>query len=119
MSENADRKQHTGVARDAAKPGDHKRREISGPGAADFLAAPGGVDMPESDPSKGTRGARGDEGALVGGDSEGLAPQLDERERGNERRWESGVGMRRSRTGGKKEEGGRERRKEEVGSRKK
>ena len=32
---------------------DHKHR-ISGPGASDFLAAPGGVDFPEVTPEKGT-----------------------------------------------------------------
>ena len=32
---------------------DHKHK-ISGPGAADFLAAPGGIDFPEVTPVKGT-----------------------------------------------------------------
>jgi hypothetical protein len=49
-------------------------REISGPGAADFLAASGGLDMPENDPSKGT-GALREEGLI---DRERLVPHLDE-----------------------------------------
>ena len=49
-------------------------REISGPGAADFLAAPGGLDMPENDPAKGTGALRG-EGLI---DRERLYPNLDE-----------------------------------------
>jgi hypothetical protein len=31
-----------------------KKLKISGPGAADFLTAPGGIDFPETDPSKGS-----------------------------------------------------------------
>ena len=31
----------------------NKKRRISGPGAADFLAAPGGEDLPGVSPSKG------------------------------------------------------------------
>lgn len=54
----------------AKRPG----REISGPGAADFLAASGGLDMPENDPSKGTGALRGE--GLV--DRERLVPNLDE-----------------------------------------
>ena len=49
-------------------------REISGPGAADFIAAPGGLDMPENDPAKGTGSLRGE--GLV--DRERLYPHLDE-----------------------------------------
>jgi len=38
-----------------------KKLKISGPGAADFLTAPGGIDLPETDPSKGSAQAtRGD-----------------------------------------------------------
>ena len=51
------------------------RREISGPGAADFLTATGGLDMPENDPSKGMRGARED-GTLT--DERRLTPHLDD-----------------------------------------
>jgi len=57
---------------DAQKPA---RREITGPGAADFLAAPGGLDLPENDPGKGMRGARED-GTLT--DERRLTPNLDE-----------------------------------------
>jgi hypothetical protein len=31
----------------------HRKRRISGPGAADFIAAPGGADIPGVSPSKG------------------------------------------------------------------
>jgi hypothetical protein len=57
------------------------RREISGPGAADFIAAPGGLDMPENDLSKGT-GVTRDEG-IVG--SMPLVPNLDEPDSRTER----------------------------------
>jgi len=56
-------------------------REISGPGAADFLAASGGLDMPENDPSKGTGALRGE--GLV--DRERLVPHLDEPSPSSER----------------------------------
>ncbi len=62
-----------------------RRREISGPGAADFLTAPGGLDLPENDPSKGTNVVRGDS-ALT---DEPLAPHLDEPDPHTERRVES------------------------------
>jgi hypothetical protein len=51
-----------------------KKRTIKGPGAADFLAAPGGIDFPETDPSKGTAQLR--ERGLVD-DPADLEPQLD------------------------------------------
>ena len=56
-------------------------REISGPGAADFIASPGGLDMPENDPSKGTGALRGE--GLV--DRERLVPNLDEPDPTSER----------------------------------
>ena len=62
-----------------------RRREISGPGAADFLTAPGGLDLPESDPSKGTNVVRGDS-ALT---DQPLAPHLDDPDPHTERRIES------------------------------
>ena len=37
-----------------------KRFKISGPGAADFLTSEGGVDFPETDPSKGMTQTRED-----------------------------------------------------------
>jgi hypothetical protein len=37
-----------------------KKFKISGPGAADFLAAPGGLDLPETDSSKGMGQTRED-----------------------------------------------------------
>ena len=63
-----------------------RRREISGPGAADFIAAPGGLDLPESDPGRGTGLVRGD--ALT---DEDLAPHLDEPDPRTERRIEADV----------------------------
>jgi hypothetical protein len=35
-------------------PSKSKKLRISGPGAADFLTAPGGIDFPETEPSKGS-----------------------------------------------------------------
>ena len=61
---------HVSDEQRAKRPG----REISGPGAADFLAASGGLDIPENDPSKGTGALRGE--GLV--DRERLVPNLDE-----------------------------------------
>lgn len=49
------------------------QRAITGPGAADFIAAPGGLDVPESG-SKGMAQSR-DRGPLLEGD-EPLAPRL-------------------------------------------
>src|SRR5262245_26267893 len=50
-----------------------ERLAISGPGAADFLAAPGGLDLPGSDTTKGM-GATRDEGPLS--DPTRLVPRL-------------------------------------------
>ena len=52
-----------------------KKLKISGPGAADFLTAPGGTDLPETDPSKGTAQASRGEGLLD--DAEDLEPDLE------------------------------------------
>jgi hypothetical protein len=70
------------------RPGE-RRREISGPGAADFLTAPGGLDRPETDPEKGTRAAQVDDAAAIGPAPAGLAPQLDEPEGRTERKRET------------------------------
>jgi hypothetical protein len=51
-----------------------KKSRISGPGAADFLTAQGGLDRPETDPSKGMTQTR-DEGMLD--DAGTLEPDLD------------------------------------------
>jgi hypothetical protein len=51
-----------------------KKFRISGPGAADFLTAQGGVDFPETDPSKGMAQTR-DEGVI--NDATVLEPDLD------------------------------------------
>jgi hypothetical protein len=66
-----DEQRHT-----AEEPAPAKRRgrEISGPGAGDFLASQGGVDLPGSDADKGTGTIRGE--GLV--DRERLFPALDE-----------------------------------------
>jgi hypothetical protein len=49
--------------------------KISGPGAADFLAAPGGIDFPETDPSKGSSQATRGEGLVD--DVDALEPDLE------------------------------------------
>jgi hypothetical protein len=51
-----------------------KKFKISGPGAADFLTAPGGLDLPENDPNKGMAQTR-DEGVIT--DAGTLEPDLD------------------------------------------
>jgi hypothetical protein len=51
-----------------------KKFKITGPGAADFLTAQGGVDFPETDPSKGMAQTR-DEGVIS--DATLLEPDLD------------------------------------------
>jgi hypothetical protein len=51
-----------------------KKSRISGPGAADFLTAQGGVDVPETDPSKGMAQTR-DEGIV--NDAADLEPDLE------------------------------------------
>ena len=51
-----------------------KKSRISGPGAADFLTAQGGVDFPETDPSKGMAQTR-DEGIV--GNAADLEPDLE------------------------------------------
>ena len=61
-------------------------REISGPGAADFLTAPGGLDLPESDPAKGMGQTRGD-GLIT--DARQVVPNLDPAGASAEQRWES------------------------------
>jgi hypothetical protein len=52
-----------------------KKFKISGPGAADFLTAPGGIDFPETDPSKGTAQATRGEGLVD--DPRALEPDLE------------------------------------------
>ena len=51
-----------------------KKSRISGPGAADFLTAEGGVDFPETDPSKGMKQTR--DAGLVNNAAE-LEPDLE------------------------------------------
>ena len=51
-----------------------KKFKISGPGAADFLGTPGGLDLPETDPSKGMTQTR-EEGIVD--DVEQLEPDLE------------------------------------------
>jgi len=73
-----DRKNGAGEdARDrtASDTSGRSKRTISGPGAADFLTATGGIDTPESDPAKGTRGLS-DQPSLL--DERRLTPDLDE-----------------------------------------
>jgi hypothetical protein len=52
-----------------------KKLKISGPGAADFLTAPGGIDVPETDPSKGATQATRSEGLVD--DAASLEPDLE------------------------------------------
>jgi hypothetical protein len=52
-----------------------KKLKISGPGAADFLTAPGGTDFPETDTSKGATQATRGEGLLD--NAEDLEPDLE------------------------------------------
>ena len=52
-----------------------KKLKISGPGAADFLTAPGGIDFPETDPAKGATQATRGEGLTD--NAEALEPDLD------------------------------------------
>jgi hypothetical protein len=49
------------------------KRRISGPGAADFLAAPGGEDIPGVSPSKGETDVKGDTPLT---DARNLTPDL-------------------------------------------
>lgn len=53
---------------------DDRKRKISGPGAADFITAQGGIDFPETGVSKGTGQLR-DEDSLVQEDR--VTPDLD------------------------------------------
>jgi hypothetical protein len=52
-----------------------KKMKISGPGAADFLTAPGGIDFPETDASKGSGQATRGDGLTD--DAQALEPDLD------------------------------------------
>ena len=56
-------------------PNKPKKMKISGPGAADFLTAPGGIDFPETEPTKGTAQATRGEGLVD--DVEALEPALE------------------------------------------
>ncbi len=61
-----------------------KKSRISGPGAADFLTAEGGVDFPENDSSKGTGQTR-DEGLVDNAadlEPDAIPPGRDERRNG-------------------------------------
>ena len=46
-----------------------KKMKIGGPGAADFLTAPGGIDFPETEPTKGTAQATRGEGLVDDADA--------------------------------------------------
>ena len=52
-----------------------KKLKISGPGAADFLTAPGGIDFPETDPAKGSGQAT--RGEALTDDAQALEPDLE------------------------------------------
>ena len=51
------------------------KRTISGPGAADFIGAQGGIDFPEDAPDKGTGQLRDDQ--AIASDDSRLTPVLD------------------------------------------
>jgi len=74
-----------------------KKLKISGPGAADFLTAPGGIDFPETDSSKGSAQATRGESPLD--DTKALEPDLEPPDPAREREREiipPGRGGRRS-----------------------
>jgi hypothetical protein len=52
-----------------------RKLKISGPGAADFLTAPGGLDLPETDASKGS--AQATRGDSLLDDTQRLEPDLE------------------------------------------
>jgi len=52
-----------------------RKLKISGPGAADFLTAPGGLDLPETDSSKGS--AQATRGDSLLDDTQRLEPDLE------------------------------------------
>jgi hypothetical protein len=52
-----------------------KKLKISGPGASDFLTAPGGIDFPETDSTNGSAQATRGEGLVD--DAEALEPDLE------------------------------------------
>jgi hypothetical protein len=56
-------------------PNKTKKLKISGPGAADFLTAPGGIDFPETEPTKGSAQATRGEGLVDEPDA--LEPALE------------------------------------------
>jgi hypothetical protein len=66
-------------------PASRKDLEISGPGAADFLTAPGGADFPGSGQNEGMAQTR-DESLI---DSKRLTPDLDPAGEDVEKKWES------------------------------
>ena len=55
---------------------EQQKRVISGPGAADFIAAPGGEDLPETSADKGTGAAHRGEAPLT--DARNLQPAIDD-----------------------------------------
>jgi hypothetical protein len=56
-------------------PNKPKKLKISGPGAADFLTAPGGIDFPETEPSK--RTAQATRGEALVDEADALEPDLE------------------------------------------
>jgi hypothetical protein len=76
----------------------NKKRRISGPGAADFLTAPGGEDIPGASPSKGESELAG-ESPLT--DARNLEPDLEADVDQNPHHLERGVPRGRDETDGK------------------
>ena len=56
--------------------GEQHKHTISGPGAADFIAAPGGEDLPETSADKGSSAAGRSESHFT--DARNLQPAIDE-----------------------------------------
>jgi hypothetical protein len=54
---------------------DKPKRTVTGPGAADFVTAQGGIDVPENSTDKGTGQLRGDQ--AIAGDGSRLQPDLE------------------------------------------
>jgi len=61
---------------------DRPKRTISGPGAADFIGAQGGIDFPEDAADKGTGQLRDDQ--AIASDDSRLTPDLEVEENSSE-----------------------------------
>ena len=102
MTDTRDKKPLSPPAEDPpSQPDRSKGREISGPGAADFLTAPGGLDRPETSRDK---GAEQTDDETLTSDARRLVPNLDPAGEHSEKKWESEEGGRREKEGGRRKE---------------